>query len=82
MCDSGLFVSNRIASATLDPNSWIHGGSKGDDDPLLPEGTLVRDLWRGGLDDVASEAEDSWLPWECQARVDPNTGVELAEADR
>lgn len=43
---------------------------------------LFRDLWRGGFDDVASEAEDDWLAWQCQGRIDPNTGVELAEADR
>ncbi len=43
---------------------------------------LFLDLWRGGFDDVASEAEDDWLPWQCQGRVDPNTGEELAESER
>ncbi len=53
------------------------------DDPEIDRTyALFKDLWRAGYDDVESGAEDSWLVWSCQGRINPNTGVELAEAER
>jgi hypothetical protein len=43
---------------------------------------LFLDTWKDGTANLAAGEEDPWLSWWCQARVDPNTQVELPEAER
>jgi len=38
--------------------------------------------WQDGTANLASAKENPWLSWWCQARVDPNTQVELPEDKR
>jgi hypothetical protein len=44
--------------------------------------TLFVDTQKEGSANVAAGTENEWLSWWCQARVDPNTQVDLPEAER
>ncbi|MFY0538508.1 hypothetical protein [Nannocystis pusilla] len=43
---------------------------------------LFLETWKDGKANVASGAENEWLSWWCQARVDPNTNVDLPDAEK
>jgi hypothetical protein len=43
---------------------------------------LFLETWKEGLANVTAGKENPWLSWWCQARVDPNTQVELPEDKR
>jgi len=53
-----------------------------DDPELLASYGLFVETWREGVQGVASETIPKWLPWACQARVNPINGKELPEALR
>ena len=43
---------------------------------------LFLETWKEGSANVAAGTENEWLSWWCQARVDPNTQVDLPEAEK
>jgi hypothetical protein len=43
---------------------------------------LFLETWKDGKANVASGVENEWLTWWCQARVDPNTNVDLPDAEK
>ena len=43
---------------------------------------LFLETWEEGVASVAAGKEDAWLSWRCMARVDPNTQVDLPEAQK
>jgi hypothetical protein len=43
---------------------------------------LFYDTWKEGRDKIASETLNDRLPWQCQARLDPDTGEELPDDQR
>ena len=43
---------------------------------------LFLETWEEGVASVAAGKEDAWLSWWCMARVDPNTQVDLPEAQK
>ena len=53
------------------------------DDPAIERSyRLFYDLWKRGYQNVQSGVEDEWMEWACWGRVDPNTQVDLPEAER
>lgn len=43
---------------------------------------LFLETWKEGAANVAAGKENAWLSWQCMVRVDPNTQVELPEAQQ
>jgi hypothetical protein len=43
---------------------------------------LFYETWQEGKDKIAAETVNRWLPWQCQARLDPDSGEELPEEQR
>ena len=43
---------------------------------------LFLETWKEGSASVAAGKENAWLSWQCMVRVDPNTQVELPEAQQ
>lgn len=61
---------------------YLHGRILGEtlavDDPEVARTyDLFLETWKDGAANVASGSENAWLSWWCQARVDPNTQVDL-----
>ncbi|HEY8379304.1 MAG TPA: DUF1592 domain-containing protein [Nannocystis sp.] len=54
-----------------------------EDDPEVERTyNLFLETWKEGVENVAGGSENAWLSWWCQARVDPNTNVDLPEAEK
>ena len=65
----------------------LHGHVLGEelaaDDPELERTyQLFYETWKEGNAKIATETVNRWLPWQCQARLDPDTGDELPEDQR
>lgn len=43
---------------------------------------LFYETWKEGQGKIADETVHRWLPWQCQARLDPDSGEELPEDQR
>lgn len=61
----------------------VLGEALADDDPEIERTyALFVDTWKEGAAAVAAGKEPAQLPYDCQARVDPNTQVALPEAEQ
>ena len=53
------------------------------DDPEIDRTyELFYETWKEGKAKIADETVHRWLPWQCQARLDPDSGEELPEDQR
>jgi hypothetical protein len=65
----------------------LHGHVLGEElesgDPELERTyQLFYETWKEGKAKIAAETVNRWMPGQCQARLDPDTGVELPEEER
>nr|WP_276598944.1 DUF1588 domain-containing protein [Nannocystis sp. SCPEA4] len=86
LSENGAEVPDNIA-AIKDNIVHLHQRMLGEelaaDDPEVERTyNLFLETWREGAANVASGAENEWLSWWCQARVNPNTDVDLPDAEK
>jgi len=70
----------RIRKTIQSLHERILGEKLADDDPEIDRTyQLFYDTWKAGKANLASKAENTWMPWPCQATKDPLTGKDLPD---
>jgi hypothetical protein len=73
----------RIRETIQHLHAHVLGEELASDDPELERTyQLFYETWKEGKGKIAGETVNRWLPWQCQARLDPDTGEELPEDQR